>query len=126
MGRHLTLVPLPERLRVVLSEGEVAQLLEAAPGVKYKAAYSVAYGAGLRVSEVANLKVTDIHATACCCALSRARARRTVTRCSRHACWRSCATTGGWPSRARGYSPGVIPCCLSPRVSFIGFFARPP
>ena len=60
MGRHLTLVPLPERLRVVLSEEEVAQLLEAAPGVKYKAAFSVAYGAGLRVSEVANLKVCDI------------------------------------------------------------------
>src|SRR5499426_3536168 len=60
MGRHLTLVPLPERLRVVLSEEEVAQLLEAAPGVKYKAALSVAYGAGLRVSEVANLKVSDI------------------------------------------------------------------
>src|SRR5215510_4792544 len=60
MGRHLTLVPLPERLRVVLSEHEVEQLLEAAPGVKYKAALSVAYGAGLRVSEVANLKVSDI------------------------------------------------------------------
>jgi integrase/recombinase XerD len=60
MGRHLTLVPLPERLRVVLSEEEVARLLEAAPGIKYKAAFSVAYGAGLRVSEVANLKVSDI------------------------------------------------------------------
>jgi len=60
MGHHLTRVPLPERLRVVLSEEEVAQLLEAAPGVKYKAAFSVAYGAGLRVSEVANLKVSDI------------------------------------------------------------------
>ena len=33
--------------------------MEAAPGAKYKAAFSVAYGAGLRVSEVANLKVTD-------------------------------------------------------------------
>src|SRR5215831_18536621 len=33
--------------------------LEAAPGAKHKAAFSVAYGAGLRVSEVANLKVTD-------------------------------------------------------------------
>ena len=60
LGRHLTLVPLPERLRVVLSQEEVARLLEAAPGVKYKAAFSVAYGAGLRVSEVANLKVSDI------------------------------------------------------------------
>jgi site-specific recombinase XerD len=60
MGRYLTLVPLPERLRTVLSQEEVARLLEAAPGVKYKAALSVAYGAGLRVSEVANLKVSDI------------------------------------------------------------------
>jgi|SRR5262245_39180663 len=60
LGRHLTLVPLPERLRVVLSQEDVARLLEAAPGVKYKAAFSVAYGAGLRVSEVAHLKVSDI------------------------------------------------------------------
>jgi integrase/recombinase XerD len=60
MGRYLTLVPLPERLRTVLSQEEVAQLIQAAPGVKYKAAFGVAYGAGLRVSEVANLKVSDI------------------------------------------------------------------
>jgi site-specific recombinase XerD len=38
----------------------VARFLEAAPGIKYKAAFSVAYGAGLRVSEVAALKVCDI------------------------------------------------------------------
>ena len=38
----------------ILSEEEVARLLEAAPSLKYKAALSVAYGAGLRVSEVAN------------------------------------------------------------------------
>jgi len=60
MGHHLTRVPMPEKLRVVLSKEEVAQLLEAAPGVKYKAAFSVANGAGLRVSEVAYLKVSDI------------------------------------------------------------------
>ena len=36
----------------MLSQEEVARLLEAAPGLKYKAALSVAYGAGLRVSEV--------------------------------------------------------------------------
>jgi integrase/recombinase XerD len=34
--------------------------LEAAPGPKYKAALSAAYGAGLRVSEVVALKVSDI------------------------------------------------------------------
>ena len=46
----------------MLSPEEVARLLEAAPGpgLKYKAALSVAYGAGLRASEVASLKVCDI------------------------------------------------------------------
>ena len=38
----------------------MARLLEAAPGLKYKAALSVAYGAGLRVSKVVALKVSDI------------------------------------------------------------------
>jgi integrase len=46
----------------VLSPEEVARLLEAAPGpgLKYKAALSVAYGAGLGASEVISLKVCDI------------------------------------------------------------------
>ncbi len=59
-GRHLTVVHQPRKLPVVLSPEEVARLLEAAPGVKYKAALSVAYGAGLRISEVVSLKVSDI------------------------------------------------------------------
>ena len=50
----------PRRLPVVLSPDEVARLLDAAPGLKYKAALSVAYGAGLRASEVTSLKVSDI------------------------------------------------------------------
>ena len=48
------------RLPVVLSPEEVARLLDAAPGLKYKAALSVAYGAGLRAYEVISLKVSDI------------------------------------------------------------------
>jgi site-specific recombinase XerD len=44
----------------VLSPQEVARLLDAAPGLKYRAALSVAYGAGLRASEVVSLKVSDI------------------------------------------------------------------
>ena len=58
--RHLTFVHEPRKLPVVLSPEEVARFLEAAPSIKYKAAFSVAYGAGLRVSEVASLKVSDI------------------------------------------------------------------
>lgn len=58
--RPLRIVNEPRKAPVVLSQEEVARLLEAAPGLKYKAALSVAYGAGLRVSEVVNLKVSDI------------------------------------------------------------------
>ena len=50
----------PRRLPVVLSPEEVARLLDAAPGLKYKAALSIAYGAGLRASEVISLKIADI------------------------------------------------------------------
>ena len=57
---HLPFVREPRRLPVVLSPEEVARLLEAAPGLKYKAALSVAYGAGLRASEVISLKIADI------------------------------------------------------------------
>jgi integrase/recombinase XerD len=50
----------PRKLPVVLSPEEVVRLLDAAPSLKYKAALSVAYGAGLRVSEVVALKIGDI------------------------------------------------------------------
>ena len=45
---------------MVLTPEEVLLLLESAPGPRNKAALAVAYGAGLRVSEVVNLKVSDI------------------------------------------------------------------
>jgi site-specific recombinase XerD len=52
----------PRKLPRVLTPEEVARLLEAAPGpgLKYKAALSVAYGAGLRGGEVVMLRVGDI------------------------------------------------------------------
>ena len=59
----LVVVRCTPKLREVLSVEEAARLLEAAPGIKYKAAFGVAYGAGLRVSEVAHLKVDDIDST---------------------------------------------------------------
>jgi site-specific recombinase XerD len=56
----MTTVREPRKLPVVLSPEEVARLLDAASGLKYRAALSVAYGAGLRASEVVSLKLTDI------------------------------------------------------------------
>jgi site-specific recombinase XerD len=53
----------PRKLPVVLSCEEMARLIEAAGKPKYQAVLSVAYGAGLRASEVVNLKVGDIDST---------------------------------------------------------------
>lgn len=63
LARALVITHNPRKLPDVLSIGEAARLLKAAPGIKYKAALGVAYGAGLRVSEVAHLKVDDIDST---------------------------------------------------------------
>ncbi len=57
---HTKFLHEPRKLPVVLSPEEVARLLDAAPGLKYKAALSVAYGAGLRATEVISLKIGDI------------------------------------------------------------------
>ena len=53
-------VPVPRKLPTVLSRDEVRRLLEVTQSLKYKAAFAVAYGAGLRISEVTALKVSDI------------------------------------------------------------------
>ncbi len=59
-GDRMARIATPERLPVVLSPEEVALLLAHAPNLKYRAALSVAYGCGLRVSEIAHLKVADV------------------------------------------------------------------
>jgi len=53
-------VRVPQTLPVVLSREEVARLIDSAKTLKHRTALSVAYGAGLRASEVIGLKVTDI------------------------------------------------------------------
>jgi integrase/recombinase XerD len=50
----------PRKIPLVLSLEEVTRLLQAAGSLKYQAALGVAYGAGLRASEVVHLSVTDI------------------------------------------------------------------
>ena len=50
----------PRKLPVILSREEVARLLAAVDNLKHQTALAVAYGAGLRASEVVSLKVSDI------------------------------------------------------------------
>ncbi len=59
-ARHGWVCPSERADLFVLTPEEVARLIDAATGPKYRAALSVAYGAGLRAFEVIMLKVADI------------------------------------------------------------------
>ena len=49
-----------EKLPVVLSKNEIKKILNCATNLKHKAILSTIYSAGLRLSEVVNLKIADI------------------------------------------------------------------
>lgn len=53
-------VRVANKLPVVLSREEVLKFFAAIPGIKYRAALMVCYGAGLRIGEATKLKVNDI------------------------------------------------------------------
>ena len=69
----------PRKLPLVLSREEVARLIEAAGKPKYQAALSVAYGAGLRASEVVALKVGDIDSTRMTLRIEQGKGRNAAT-----------------------------------------------
>jgi integrase/recombinase XerD len=50
----------PQKLPVVLSAEEIVRFLEAVPGLRNRTALTTAYGAGLRVREVARLEASAI------------------------------------------------------------------
>ena len=62
LAHQLARTHYPRKLPRVLTPEEVARLLDAAPGpgLKYKAALGIAYGAGLRGGEIVMLRVGDI------------------------------------------------------------------
>jgi len=50
-----------KRLPIVLSRQEIKEIIDSIKNLKHKLIISLAYGAGLRISEVVNLKVKDIN-----------------------------------------------------------------
>ena len=94
MARHLTLVGQPQKLPVVLTLEEVAQLIEAAPGPNYKAALGVAYG--VRVSEVANLRVSDINSERMVIRVEQGKGKRTATPSCSAAAGAAAGVVAGW------------------------------
>jgi integrase/recombinase XerD len=60
-GKHcFPRVRIASTLPVVLDPEEVAEFFDYVPSLKYRAALMLCYGAGLRISEAAAVKVTDI------------------------------------------------------------------
>ncbi len=93
-------IPLPryeKKLPAILSKAEVKTLLETPQNLKHRAMLATMYAAGLRVSEVAKLKVADLDR-------------------ERHAiCWQS---TGGGIALPCGCSRVVSPSVLSRPAAF--------
>jgi integrase/recombinase XerD len=92
LAHQLARTHYPRKLPRVLAADQVARLIEAAPGpgLKYKAALSIAYGAGLRGGEVVMLRVGDIDSKRMLIRVEMGKGRKSL------------------PSRKRGI---VMPCC---------------
>jgi integrase/recombinase XerD len=72
----------PSKLPVGLSADEVVRFLEAILSLKSRMALTTVYAAGLRVSEVALLKIADIDSQRMVIRVEQARAARTAMSCS--------------------------------------------
>jgi hypothetical protein len=109
LSRRLILARFPRKLPAVSSVEEVGRLLEAAPGPKYRAALGTAYGAELRVSEVAALTIGDIDSTRMLIRVELGKGRKTAMPCCRLSCWNCCGSGGARAS-------GAASCC--PRAGY--------
>jgi integrase/recombinase XerD len=66
-----------QRIPELLTRAEVAAILDACPRARYRSMLMLAYGCGLRLSEVLAVRVADIDGERSCCACARAKAPRT-------------------------------------------------
>ena len=103
----IPMAKVPTRLPVVLARADIGRLFAACGNLRTRTVLMTTYAAGLRVSEVCVLQLTDIESApdrmSSRCA--RARAARIATHCSRRACWPPCACTGRPADRAPGCFP---------------------
>jgi site-specific recombinase XerD len=119
LARGLVFVREPRKIPVILSLEEVGEVLEAAPGPKYQAALAAAYGAGLRIAEVTNLKVADIDSRRMLLRIEQGKslplrrrgAARTASPSCPTGCWSCCVTGIASPGRRYGCFPGETRSC---------------
>jgi site-specific recombinase XerD len=73
---HIPCAKQPPKLPVILSLAEVAQLFAAAPTLRHRTLLQTTYSAGLRVSEVLHLKLTDIDSQRMCLRIEQGKRRK--------------------------------------------------
>ncbi len=75
---QIPLAPAPQKLPEILSRQEIVRLLEQAPHTKARAFLQLAYGTGLRLSELCRLRVADIdsHADRMCIRVEQGKGRK--------------------------------------------------
>ena len=114
MKRYMQFRTEPRKLPVVFSVEEVSDILMAAPGpgLKYRAALSISYGAGLRAAEVCNLKIGDIDSDRMLIHVKQGKGGIRIARsCCRPACWSCYAAIGARCVLTARLFPGL------PRIS---------
>ena len=101
LARKLVRAVHPRKLPIVLSRDEVARLLNATTCLKHQAALSVAYGSGLRVAEVATLKVADVDSERMLLRVERGKGGRYRNAMLSGRSARPCCANGGRPGGNR-------------------------
>ncbi|MFC0694159.1 tyrosine-type recombinase/integrase, partial [Paraburkholderia humisilvae] len=99
----------PVRLPVILSLEEITTFFGAIASLKHRTIPMTAHAAGLRVSEVVHLKVTNIDSKRMVIRVSQGRTIRIATSCSRRGCLRSCERTGTMLTRGTGCFQATFP-----------------
>jgi len=123
----------PRKLPVVLSPEEVVRFLAAVPNLKNRVALTAAYAAGLRVSEVARLKIADIDSRRMVIRVEEGKGGKslprrrpgTATSCSRRSCWASCAGIISWCTHGTGSFADASTTARCPRRPSTPLAARP-
>ncbi len=101
LARRLVRLNQPRTLPDVLSADEVGRLLDATVCLKHLAALSLAYGAGLRVAEVAALRIGDIDSTRMILRIECGKGGRDRQRCA-------CATGPHRQTKRAGFEAGPV------------------
>jgi hypothetical protein len=116
LTRYMHPVREPRKIPSVLSPEGVARLIGCAGSLKNQTALSVAYGAGLRVSEVVVLKVSDIDSQRMTLRIEQGKGRMDRYAMLSPFCWRACVPGGAlrvlqigcWPELCINLPRGFI------------------